>query len=902
MQILSVELENVKSYEHLTVEFAPGVNAIVGHNGAGKSTIVEAIGFVLFNTLGYRQEDFVRAGANFGRVAVAFLSSLDERRYVAVRRIGASSAYFINDPELGGRLAEGNADVQRWLRQHLRLEAGANLGELFTDAVGVPQGTLTASFLLSEGPRKKVFDALLQVQDYQRASDRLLPPVNLLKERKGEVNLEIASSTARLERLPTLREAVAQRKGQIAQIERDLTAATTELATVQTTNRRLDEARDQMVAAERALSQARERRQGLAARRMTAAQAVADAAAAAAIVAANEDGFARYVAAQQAQAELDVQVRTRQQLERQRGEAQTRLAGSAADIRHLEQELAAIAEAAALAASLRPAVALQDETEQALTAAKVQQAQLDTARKALQRQTETVQQLTQHLAETEAQVGRAETIRAEQTVVEQQIQQSQAAVDGYREEKQELTSRANVLKEQSERLNDVQTAVCPVCEQPLTEHHRAELLDRNTAALQELRERYRVANGHLDDHTSRLQAHQARVKQLQADLLSLARSGEVLKAREELTRGQAALDEATARVAELAGAADQVAVLQARLNELGDPRGRFRVAQARAGQADAANAKLAAVQKTVAAAEHGLAELADRLAAYAGLDARLEEVAATLKAHQAAHQAVVEHRRQAEALAGCEAELAGLTEQEDAAVGTLAAAEQHHQAAAARFDPTAFAAAAAREQELRQQVGTLRGQHTLLTEQQGREEQEIASLQALSATLIHMQARLATLEDEERALESIRTFLRRAGPYITQALTRQISEGARQIFSDLMQDYSRHLAWNDDYGITLEVDGHKRQFGQLSGGEQMSAALSVRLALLREMSGIDVAFFDEPTTNLDETRREALARLILQVRGFQQLFVISHDDTFEQATQNLVRVECHNGASHVSYG
>lgn len=70
----------------------------------------------------------------------------------------------------------------------------------------------------------------------------------------------------------------------------------------------------------------------------------------------------------------------------------------------------------------------------------------------------------------------------------------------------------------------------------------------------------------------------------------------------------------------------------------------------------------------------------------------------------------------------------------------------------------------------------------------------------------------------------------------------------------------------------------------------MSAALSVRLALLREMSNIDVAFFDEPTTNLDATRRESLARQILDVKGFNQLFVISHDDTFEQTTDNVIRL------------
>jgi exonuclease SbcC len=155
------------------------------------------------------------------------------------------------------------------------------------------------------------------------------------------------------------------------------------------------------------------------------------------------------------------------------------------------------------------------------------------------------------------------------------------------------------------------------------------------------------------------------------------------------------------------------------------------------------------------------------------------------------------------------------------------------------------------------------------------------------------------LVDEEEVLEMIRSKLRQAGPYISSALNRQISDGARQIFSDLMQDYSRQLSWKEDYSITLEVDGRERTFSQLSGGEQMSAALSVRLALLREMSSIDIAFFDEPTANLDETRREALARQILNVRGFKQLFVISHDDTFEQATQHLVRVERVEGASRV---
>ena len=60
MLIHSLTLENVKSFAQGTVAFSPGTNAIVGHNGSGKTTILEAIGFALFDHLPYSQAAFVR--------------------------------------------------------------------------------------------------------------------------------------------------------------------------------------------------------------------------------------------------------------------------------------------------------------------------------------------------------------------------------------------------------------------------------------------------------------------------------------------------------------------------------------------------------------------------------------------------------------------------------------------------------------------------------------------------------------------------------------------------------------------------------------------------------------------------------------------------------------------------
>jgi exonuclease SbcC len=79
----------------------------------------------------------------------------------------------------------------------------------------------------------------------------------------------------------------------------------------------------------------------------------------------------------------------------------------------------------------------------------------------------------------------------------------------------------------------------------------------------------------------------------------------------------------------------------------------------------------------------------------------------------------------------------------------------------------------------------------------------------------------------------------------------------------------------------------------------LSVPAQPALALLHEVSAIDVAFFDEPTANLDDHRRDNLAEQILNVKGFSQLFVISHDDTFERDTDHVVRVVKENGVSRV---
>src|SRR5512135_3841430 len=98
MQILSIQLKNIKSHRDTELSFSAGINVLSGVNGVGKSTIFEAIGYALF---GVDARDFVgnidrfiTIGARKGEVAVTFATDAGET-YRASRSVGAGSKWLL---------------------------------------------------------------------------------------------------------------------------------------------------------------------------------------------------------------------------------------------------------------------------------------------------------------------------------------------------------------------------------------------------------------------------------------------------------------------------------------------------------------------------------------------------------------------------------------------------------------------------------------------------------------------------------------------------------------------------------------------------------------------------------------------------------------------------------------
>ncbi|MBN1921214.1 MAG: AAA family ATPase, partial [Anaerolineae bacterium] len=395
-------------------------------------------------------------------------------------------------------------------------------------------------------------------------------------------------------------------------------------------------------------------------------------------------------------------------------------------------------------------------------------------------------------------------------------------------------------------------------------------------------------------------AAQQRMRDSLAERLqTLPRPVEVEALQEQVARLCATIAEKQATAAELSCAPEEVARQEQVLAALGNPRQAYQGASAIAKRRGVIEEQHSQAEQQRVKHTTSRKELEAALSAYAGLDNQLLAMRAALTEHTPAYQRYQEHIREAEAVAERQVAVKMLTEQ--VAMAEAAHAEQValRDAVAREYDAETYAQIAAQYAALGQELAGLKAQLQEQRKQQTGLQAEIARLNEVQARLSKIRTEHAEHRELLTLLEHLRHTLRDAGPEITKALVEVISLQADQLYADIMQDYSARLRWTDDYDIILNTEGRVRSFQQLSGGEQMAAALAVRLALLREISAIDVAFFDEPTANLDRDRRANLAAQILNVKGFTQLFVISHDDTFEEDTDHVVHIVKRNGSSAI---
>lgn len=1175
MLIKSVELKNVKSYRHETIEFKEGINGICGQNGHGKTTILEAIGYALFDFIPYNTGDFLRHGEQSGNVTVT-VEGNDEIEYTIHRKIGGTD-YYIKTPV--GQI-KGKKDVTDWILNNLfySMRSADDLSSVFENAVGVPQGTFTSAFLLNPGPRKKVFDTILRVEEYQAAYANLLPVINSiktgieslerdilplqtrtekyqeLKQEKDSLQTEIEGLKKKIEETKTKITELAQKKeflaGKKSQIDNLAALISTEEVRLAERQRQLEKARTDLQQAQIAKNVVDElipveesfKNENIIFKSL------------------NDDRIKRDRLKDES-VKLDYKIKNLQE----KIEQSSRLSIENNELEEKKKELLPKIEEAhkledtlkelqkelkdpmnsliSLLSNLREKQRRMEEIKQeiseqknkitALLPLKNRQAELDSVIKDMKENLETpLRALLYEVSALKEKKTRADKLEKEISVLISKKDKLIPEVEKHRaleEEIEVLSSFFNAftriffdLKTASERnergnlllseINQLETntqALTPLLEKQTELEKRQQELDQQHAAINSLLKQTKnnmklvgteslcpiligVKCGSVSDFTqyfnneinskkqelkdieeesalvsnelkvlnnprkqldelkvliaakkkeiniyknshSELLDYQKKLKELEFSYPSLGysdlkgtedeqksiflRQKSCEKEIEKLKKQVAEFEKAEALILSkkkdlevlsdislallnsreklmqlcsrfnlsieietiepnLNNIITKIKSLEKSLKDLNDPEGqitalgqlilskeadvkglkdvdakisdtilrlgtlneRFHLKEKLEGTPeelelvdeliDNRNRELKALnspekefEKLNSIIEKNLKEL-EKLAhvpdlldsckteretlikkclEFEELDEKIRSVQESIAQLEPGHNKYLQHLPLSLKLKEYGEGCAKIEESLKAISASLSEYSGRQAVLLSEFSEIELNGAILQLDELGKAASTL-------TESvKGKRK----NIERLSRDIASMESDFLKIKEIEKKIENetgflsfsnfIRDTIKNSSEYIVNEFIGEISQEANNIYCEIMDDYNSGLKWVNDYDIKIESGGESKYFKQLSGGERMSAALSVRLALLKALSNCDFVFLDEPTQNMDEIRREKLSEEIMKIRGFKQVFVISHDDTFNEKYGHVVRIQKISNESRVVY-
>ncbi len=228
MKLKSLKLENFRQHEDSHIEFSEGITIISGTNGAGKSTILEAITWALYGTEAARgNKDTIRFNRAKPRskVMAELIFSLDNTVYKAVRYLDRAEVYIGNEE---APVVTSQQEVTKYLTEKIGMNRNEFFNTYFT-------GQKELNFMKNQGTteRKKFiskvmgYEKIREAQEHARVDQNRLKneiegfkkglgDLDALSKEKNEINLKLTETRGVTEKK---QEEFDKISGDIAEIE-----------------------------------------------------------------------------------------------------------------------------------------------------------------------------------------------------------------------------------------------------------------------------------------------------------------------------------------------------------------------------------------------------------------------------------------------------------------------------------------------------------------------------------------------------------------------------------------------------------------------------------------------------------------------------------------------------------
>lgn len=208
-------LINFLSYRHTELDFTGLHTAcICGANGAGKSSLLEAITWVIWGETRIKSdEDLIHLGEMETRVDFEFTYDAQHYRIIRTRnrnKKGTLDFQIVTDKGYKSIAGKGLTDTENKIKECLKIDY-----DTFTNSAYLRQGRADEFMLRSPSERKKILADLLKLEQYEKLSDKAKELAREFKIKAEEISRNLEDNQAKLEQKQTL-------KLELEEIEREL--------------------------------------------------------------------------------------------------------------------------------------------------------------------------------------------------------------------------------------------------------------------------------------------------------------------------------------------------------------------------------------------------------------------------------------------------------------------------------------------------------------------------------------------------------------------------------------------------------------------------------------------------------------------------------------------------------
>ena len=908
----TLELKNFKSYKNTKINFDNGITIVVGENGAGKSTIFEAISFALFKKhTSDKIDHLIRTSSDNERMSVTLYFDVNGEEFSVTRaKTKSTNSAELKRVHKSGKeeiLATGDSNVNNEIRSILNID-----GDLFLNAIYVRQGEIADLVNKTPADRKKLIGKLLKLEDLENAWNNTLPLINDYENKISELKGRLADENE-------LNYNLNRKKEESETIQKNIKTYNENLNKLNTKYEEVEEYKEKIETYKQEYEENKTK--------INAEKEIF-------INISNEK--------RQLQDQLDEIKRNKTEVKRLEKYAKKLpiyqdFKEASQKIENLETKIDNLKEKAAKLDEINHIIKEEKPYADSYTSIEIRIKELDSKKGNLERELDSYKQLEIERVSNEQELknNNAELqsfyneikeilipldveFKKDLTLneIKKIITNLESEIGQIIEDKDEkITNNKNEIavlkskiKDSKESIKDLETIEdqCPVCQSPLTKEKKEELIENANNTITQSQEKIEEIQEEITITTKETEAFKIKIKELNSINNRIYNYQMINKKIKEKTEK---INDLTAKLILRKDLEEEFVKitksLESEERNLEELKPRYEKYQINLGKLSDYGSETE-IKSKLMLLEKNKKQLTDKKQEYSSKDILLSENINKEELNKKIKE-LTEKSKRYEQLQGQILAENNVKTRIDEKINELKMKETlinsiQEKLKTINYDEEKYKQVLNNYQRLKEEIeqltlkkSQLTGQLTELTKTIETYQEKIQYNNNIKKDLINLKEYLEFLKTIREAFsrEGAQKEIREGSRPLIQSNTKKVFEKFNFNYSDLIID--------EDFGVQIYGPEGKSDIDMVSGGEKIAIAIALRLGITETMGqgNIDSILLDEPTIHLDSYRRQELVDIIKSMNLIPQMIIVTHDSELESAADNVINVVKENGISMI---